>query len=797
MQRYLSVLAFTLISISIWAQDTLIVGEADALPREQVAVSGTVRDASNSELLFGANLQILETNAVFSVDQKGMFRFSVPPGSFTLKITFLGYQELVKQLLVHGDGNLDLLLTPQAEALQEVVVSTEDPRANIQNTAMGVNRLSIKSIEALPPFAGETDILKSLVLLPGVSSVGEASSGFNVRGGSSDQNLVLLGGVPIYNPSHLFGYFSAFSSEVVNSVTVFKGGIPSRFGGRASSVVNVELKKGDLQQWSGNLSLGTISSQASAGGPLIKDKVSLLIGGRISYSNWILGTIEDPDIRNSSANFFDGNAIVHYRINNDHNLVYSFYQSGDRFQLLERNEFQWYNQLHSLEWTSAFSEKLLLKFSAGQSTYDFRVRDFAQFDNFRYDSDISDRLARVEFNISFSATNVLSLGGSAKRIEINPGNIDRLTDDSGILPAALEPEKATELAGFVQHEVEIGKNLGLIYGVRFNYFTNLGPKTVYQYAPFETRADENIIGQTSYADGAAIASYQGLEPRLSLRYTINDKTSVKLGFNRLIQNIGLISNTTSIAPTDIWKLADSHIQPTRTRQYSAGIFRNFAQDTYEFSLEGYYKSIDNIIEYKDGAALFLNPTIETQLLSGIGEAYGVELYVRKNSGKLTGWLSYTYSRSLNRVIGSYPEESINGGNWYPSNFDKPHDLTTVLEYPLHRNWKFSAIFTYSVGRPVSYPVAKFDYLGQTLAYYEARNDQRVPDYHRLDLSLTFNFDSSIKVLGGDWILSIYNAYGRKNAFSVFFDDIPGSPPQAFRLSTLGVPFPSLSYKVKL
>ena len=797
MYRYLISLAFLLSPFLLRAQDTLYVGKSGELQVAQAVVSGTVRDEASGEVLFGANVLLVETNEVFSVDRQGTFRFSKAPGLYTLRVTFLGYQDLLQPLRVYGDGYLDLSMALQAEALEEVVVSTEDPRANITNTTMGVTRLSIKSIEALPLFAGETDILKSLVLLPGVSSVGEASSGFNVRGGSADQNLVLLGGVPIYNPSHLFGYFSAFNSEVVNSVTVYKGGIPAKFGGRASSVINLEYKKGDLQKWAGNLSLGTISSQASAGGPLIKDKVSILLGGRLSYSNWILQTIDDPEIRNSSANFFDGNVIAHYQINEDHSLSYSFYQSGDRFNLLEQNEFQWFNQLQSLEWNGAFSEKVYLKVYAGQSLYDFEISDFAEFDSFRFDSDITDRQAKAEISISFSPTNVISVGGSGKNIKINPGNINKLIDDSGIRPSTLESEQGNELAFFVQHEVEIGKKLGIIYGLRFNHFSNLGPKTVYQYDPFETRSEENITERLDYPDGETIATYQGLEPRFSLRYAINENTSVKLGFNRMIQNIGLISNTTAIAPTDIWKLADSHIEPTRTRQYSAGFFKNFSQDTYEVSLEGYYKSIDNIIEYKDGANLFLNPRIETELLSGIGEAFGAELYIRKNSGKLTGWLSYTYSRSLNRVIGFFPEETINRGEWYPANFDKPHDLTNVLEYQLNPQWKFSTVFTYSTGRPVSYPVAKFDYLGQNLAYYEARNDNRVPDYHRLDFSITFSPASEIKILAGDWILSVYNAYGRKNAFSVFFDDVPGSPPQAFRLATLGVPFPSLSYKVKL
>lgn len=796
MRKTTIALALWLMCAQLQGQQMVIIGQ-ETNAEGPVSITGTVTDAQSGEPMVGANLFIQEREEGISVDDQAKFALRLPKGIYTFRITYIGYETQLFRADIRGDGNLYVKLVSRINALEEVVVASNDPRQNITKINMGVTQLSVKTIETLPPFAGEVDILKSLVLLPGVSSVGEASSGFNIRGGGSDQNLIQLGGAPIYNVSHLFGYFSAFNSDVIRNVTIYKGGIPAKFGGRASSIIDLEYQKGDLNKWTGSLSLGTITSQGSVGGPLLKNKLSILLSGRGSYANWILKSMKNPDIRNSSAGFYDASAALNFEISPKNSLSYFIYQSGDRFSLLGENEFSWQNQIQNLTWSSALSEKFFLQLAFSKSLYDFAVEERKLLDSFRYGSDISDLQGKLELNFSLSAANNIALGVTGKILKITPGYIEGLEEESGVDPMELESEHGRETAFFLQHELELNKKLGLSYGARLNIFSYLGPKTVYEYEAFLPRSPVNIIGQKTYRDQESITQYRGIEPRFSLRYSINENTSVKIGYNRMIQNIGLISNTTSIAPTDIWKLADSHIEPTRASQYSIGLFKNLFENNFEVSLEAYYKSMENIIEYKDGANLFLNANIETELLSGEGRAYGAELYVKKNQGKMTGWVSYTYSRSLRRVIGFYPEETINNGEWYASNFDKPHDLTAVAEYKKSQHLRFSSIFTYSTGQPVSYPVAKFTYQGQTLAYYQARNEFRIPDYHRLDLSMTFSFPSNVKWLKGDWTLSVYNVYGRKNAFSVFFDDVPGESPQAYRLATLGIPFPSLSYKVKL
>lgn len=785
-------------AISLSAQQRVIVGETTNA-NGTFEVTGNIKDATNEEPLIGANIFVKEMNEGASTDVDGNYVLLLEAGEYNLEISYVGYETSNLVVEVRNRGRLDLLLSNEANTLGEIVISSSNARDNVRSAKMGITTLSTAKIEALPQFVGEVDILKSLVLLPGVSSVGEASSGFNIRGGGADQNLILLGGAPIYNPSHLFGFFSSFNSEMIRDATVYKGGIPSEFGGRSSSIIDLDYKKGDLNKWGGNLSIGTISSKLSIGGPIIKDKLSILLGGRASYSSWIFNLIDDPELKNSSADFYDGNAILHYKLNDKHSFDYTFYRSGDNFNLLNQSIFEWYNTIQTATWTSAFSEKAFLNITGTSSKYNFAVDELEQFDPFRYSSDISDTKLALEFNYAFAEGNFVKVGASTKFIEISPGNLGKINpeSESNVIPKSIDPENGMESAVYLQHDLDLGKFIGLSYGARLTSYSFLGPQTVYTYDEELPKSQSTILSETLYGDNEKIATYTSVEPRLSLRLSMGDNTSLKFGFNRMSQNIGLISNSTAIAPTDIWKLADSHVKPVIADQYSAGIFQNLFDNGLEISIEGYYKTFDNVLEYKSGADLFLNSNIESELINGIGEAYGAEFYMKKNKGKLTGWLSYTYSRSLRRVIGLYPEETVNNGAWYPSNFDKPHDLTAVGEYKLFDNLKFSAIFTYSVGRPISFPSAKFIYQDQFLAFYDLRNENRVPDYHRLDLSMTWNFNSSSNFLNGDWILSVYNVYQRRNAFSVFFDDVSGLPPQAYRLSALGVAFPSLSYKIKI
>ena len=753
-----------------------------------------VEDADTKKPLESASVLVEELATGDISNDKGRVQLLLEPGTYTLQVSYLGYETLRETLIFQGPGIFRARLTSSAQTMEEVVVKADADR-NVKSTDLGRNVLSIETIEALPPFVGEADILKSITLLPGVSVVGEASAGFNVRGSSADQNLILLGGAPLYNPSHLFGYFSAFNTDLIQSVDIFKGGIPANYGGRAASIIDLRLKRGNTENWEGKASLGLVSAKASAGGPVFTDKLTLMAAGRASYSNWILKQIKDPDIANSSASFYDLNAIVDYDIAKDFSLRYTFYHSADDFQLVSDTTFNWSNLNHTLTLQKSFNHKLQLTLTGVMAGYENAILDESPFSSFELSSKIEDKGLNFGAKYFVSEGHDINIGLQTKSLTIHPGEIISTNPEFPIDPFTVDTEKATESAIYLQHNFELGRWIGISYGLRYNRFRLLGPAAVPVYDELLPRAEENIIEFTEYGDGDVVTEYTGFEPRLAMRLSLDENTSVKLGYNKMFQYIHLISNTTTIAPTDVWKLSDPYIKPQEVEQYSAGLFRNFANNSLEASIEAFYKNIKNLIDYKDGATLLLNNNLESDLLNGQGYAYGLEFYLEKKTGNLTGWISYTYSRSQRRIVGSFPEEIINQGDWYPANYDKPHILSLVGNYKLGKQTKLSAIFTYSTGRPVSYPSAKFNYFnGENIAYYDRRNGFRAPDYNRLDLSLTIDLKNKKKWLAGELVFSIYNVYGRKNAFSVFFDDIPGSPPQAFRLSVMGVPFPSVNYQ---
>ena len=779
---------------NVHAQEVIIVGKRKNNPGPY-EFSGMAVDNQSKESLIGVNFYLPALKTGVTTDINGRFYIKLDRGEYELVVSYLGYETLKYVLLVQGDGTYTFNLNEDTQQLDEIVISAERADANVKSTDIGKETLSLEAIQDLPAFVGEVDILKSITLLPGISTVGEASSGFNVRGGGSDQNLILLGGAPLYNSSHFFGFFSAFNSDLIRDVTVFKGGIPANYAGRASSIVDIKYKEGSKTKWSGKTSLGLISTKISADGPLIKDKLTMLIGGRVSYANWLLKRSPDPDIANSSASFYDGNIILSYYLNDNNKISYTYYNSFDDFGFASDTTISWRNQIHTLSYNKTFGPRLFGTASFSRSEYDFDISSDFDFSSFKLESEIVDEGLNADLEFKVTEGSTMTGGIQVKRITISPGSIAPLTTNSNVESETIESESGLEAGIFFQHDLDVFSKLRLSYGLRYNTFTYLGENAVYNYQEFLPRRVENITDTTIYGKNEAVTTYGGFEPRISLRFAFNETTSIKAGYNRIYQYIHLISNTTAIAPTDIWKLSDTHIKPAITQQFSMGIFKNFQNNNYETSVEGYFKDQTGLIDYKDGAELFLNDHLETELLSGIGQAYGLEFYVKKNNGRNRGWFSYTYSRSLRQVIGNFPEETINGGEWFASNFDKPHDLTTVYETRLSPYIDFSAIFTYSTGRPTTYPRAKFDYNGESVAYFLNRNEDRQPDYHRLDMSIDFRLNAVRKIWLGEWKLSVYNVYGRNNAFSVFFDDVVGAPPRAYQLSILGNPFYSASYTV--
>jgi len=795
MKYILIVIAILCLAGSSFAQNRITIGT----PTNEFNVHnvyGKVIARKDKTSLPGVNLYIASSGEGVSTDIDGNFIIKLRKGAYDISVTFIGYKESIVLINVVGDGRILIRLDEDLTQLEEVIVTGEAADANVSSTDIGKTSLTVEAIKELPPFLGEVDILKTITLLPGVTTVGEASSGFNVRGGGSDQNLILLGGVVLYNPTHLFGLYSAFNSDMIDNVTLYKGGIPAKYGGRSASIVNIDYKDGDMKKWSGQATAGTVSSKFSLNGPIVNDKLSIALGGRISYVNYLIDMINDPDVANSSAFFFDGNAVVTYRLNDNNKLNYSFYQSGDQFKLASDTAYLWQNQGHALSWTHSFTDNFAMNVSLVRSKYDFEIRNESNINSFSINSGILDDAVKFDFDWEINEKNAIEFGAQSKLIQINPGELKPNDDQSAINPKILEREKALESAVYLQHDIELGERLAITYGLRYNYYNYLGPKTITSYEEFVPQSDETIVSDTTYQANEVITNYNGFEPRASARWSFNSSSSLKVSYNRMYQYIQVISNTTTIAPTDIWKLSDPFISPQIVDQYSIGYFKNFWDNSWETSIETYYKDIRNIVEYKDGADLILNQNLEAELLSGIGRAYGIELFIKKKTGKLTGWFSYTYSRSLRQVTGAYPITRVNNGEWYPSNFDKPHDGTAVMNYKINQITSFSAIFTYSTGRAITIPSAKFNFDGSELAYFDNRNQSRAPDYHRLDISLKFAFPARKKVFQGEWVLAVYNVYGRKNAYSVFFDDVQGAPPQAFQLAVLGVPFPSLSYSLK-
>lgn len=799
MKKFL-LLSLFLIGQAAWSQTTApskreVVGR-DIGQLKGIKVSGRIIDAITGDALVGATVTVPELDITKITDNNGSFELTLDRAEYTIQFRYVGYETIDYPITAVGDGRMSIRMIQEDFQLDDVVIFGRDPEKNIRSTDMGAITLNMNTIRELPPFLGEIDIVRSLATLPGVSQVGEASSGLNVRGGGVDQNLIQFAGAPIYNPSHMFGLFTAFNADVVNDVTLYKAVVPARYGGRSSAILDILPKVGSVNKWGGDLMLSNYSGKLSLNGPLIKDKVSILGGFRISYINWFLNSLSNPTVNSSQANFYDGNLIISAPISENNEFTYSYYTSYDDFAFASDTTISWNNTAHSLQWKSRLSSKLSLEALGYYSIYDYGIFNQSGLNDFEINSGIQDLGGKLFLGYNFSENNKVIFGGEFKQVKIQPGELTPTGVQQEILPQKVQDELGQEAAIHFQHEFELGEKFGFSYGLRYDTYRYLGPRVVRQYRENKPISDGSAISETNYGDGETIQTYDGLGPRASFRYSLNKASSIKVGYNKMYQFIHLISNTATIAPTDVWKLSDNFLKPQIADQYSLGFYNNFKGNIFETSIEVYYKDLQNVVEYKDGATLIMQNHLETELIPAEGKAYGVELYVKKNLGRLTGWISYTYSRSLRRVITAFEEENINNGEWYASNFDKPHDLTLIGNYKVSTNTSFSATFAYSTGRPVTFPEAKFDYSGINLAYFDSRNQQRIPDFHRLDLAVNFKLKGKGRFFDGDWTFSVLNVYGRKNPFSIFFDDAEGAPPQALRLAILGVPLPSLSYAIK-
>jgi len=764
----------------------------------QVKIKGTIVDIYSKDPLYGAEIIISALNSGTRSDEDGFFEFIAPKSIYQVEIRHIGY-ETVLFLVVFSplgeENEINLSMNISSTELENVTIIGESESSNIKSLLTGIERLGIETIKTMPTFMGEVDPIRSITTLPGVSTAGELSSGFNVRGGEAGQNLIFQDGAIIYNPTHLFGIFSAFNPDLVNDIDLYKGGGPASFGGRAASILDIELRNGNLNSHSFSGGVGLVSSRLTFEGPIKKNKISYVVGGRISYSNWLVRKIKDVQLKNSEAKFHDVTAKIFLQPNKKNLFTISGYYSYDDFKLGNDSIFSWNTKNLSIKWDHTFNEKLSGILKLASSNYESNVDFSDEAESFFYQNAISNLLLKYELLYSFNKNFSINFGLEGSGSMIEPGKIDPTTEPSNVLTRDIGNYNSLESAIFLQSNYDLNENLVLSLGFRYSHFYRFGEGDIYHfdYNNLDGRYP-SIIDTANYTSGEIISSYGGVEPRISIRYSITENSAFKVSYYRTRQYLHLISNTITPSPLDFWITSGPYLKPTTSDQYTFGIYRNLSNDLYEFSLESYYKKMDNTVDYIEGADLVLNESPEQGLTQGDGRAYGVELQIKRNEEKFNGWISYTYSRSMRKYESDISILKINSGEYYSSMYDTPHNLSLVANYRFRSRVVFSLNFNYKSGRPITIPVSKFSF-GPVLSVlnYSDRNEYRIPDYHRLDLTITLEDKiKRNKRFRGEWSFSIYNVYGRKNAYSIYFDEYG----MAHKVSILGSVFPSLSYNFK-
>lgn len=770
--------------------------------QEKFTVSGTLKDKANGETLLGATVLFEGTNIGAATNEYGFYSLTAPKGDYTLVVSYVGYVSVEKPMSLTADVKFDAELQEDANQLEEVILTVEESKkVNLGRPQMSVSKLSANSIKQIPAVLGEVDVIKSIQLLPGVTNAGEGASGFNVRGGAEDQNLVLLDEAIIYNSSHLFGFFSVFNNDAVKDVQLYKGGIPARFGGRVSSVLDIRQKDGNSKTFGLKGGIGLISSRLTAEGPTVKGKGSFLVSGRASYAHLFLKLFNN----NNKAGFYDLNFKTNFEANANNKLYLSGYFGNDNFKILDLFNNSYGNMSGNLRWNHIFNNKLFSNLSVIYSRYNYFLNiDFVGFD---WNSNIQNYNLKYDMGYFLNDKIKLDFGVSSIYYDFNPGLLEPSKEDSPIKRTKLDDKFAFENAIYIGAEHKLSKHFTTQYGLRFSYFSRLGQQKmatyandlpvvynskigVYQRAP--------IIGYANYDKGEAIATFGNFEPRLAMSYKFDEKSSIKASYNRMAQYLHLISNTASAAPLDIWTPSGKYIKPQLGDQYAIGYFANIENNTYSLETETYYKTVKNRVDYIDGSDLIGQNNIESEILIGESKSYGWEILVRKNKGDLTGWLAYTISEAQQRTLGGKSGgPGVNKGKWYNTPYDRTHDISLTGNYECNDKWTFGANFAFQTGRPVTYPNGQFIYNGISIPSYAGRNEQRLPAYHRVDVSATLtsrkNEDRRWKT---EWVFSVYNAYDRKNAASISFDsNVDTGTNEATKTAIFGI-VPSVTYNFK-
>ncbi len=759
-------------------------------------VSGYVTNAETKEPIPDLQIIIKKLNLAVLTSPRGFYEMRLPVGTHILELRALGIENATKRLVVYNDGRQDFQMFESIEALDEVIVEAESDK-NVFRTSSGTESIDTEESKNIPLALGERDILRVASALPGIAAAGEGAEGFNVRGGRADQNLILLDDAVIYNPQHFFGVFSALNPSAIGEFNVYKGSLPAEYGGRLSSVFEIRTKDEIPEDIGVDLSVGPVTSNALVEIPVVKGKSSLMVGGRGAYANWILRSLDEPSLNRSEASFYDALASYTHKINDKNTVKVTGYLSRDDFSITSDSLYVYENKLVSARWDHAFNNKNSASLILTSSQYDFNIEfDGNPNSDFLFGYDVSESEAKLKFNYIRNSAMRFDYGISGKFYSVNPGNIEPISSTSITEARELDSEKGLEYAAFLSTEISFAEKFSVEAGLRYSFFTLLGESTQQVFADNAPRSTATIVETLEFENNEAVETFANPEFRLSARYLINPTLSVKGSFGRNFQYIHRLSNNTTVSPIDTWKLSDLNIQPQRSDQYTLGFFKNLNDNEFELSLEGFYKQFDNILDFKTGAQILLNDNIELETLQGEGESYGVEFLLRKNRGKLNGWLGYTYSRSLIRFDSPFEEERINNGDLFPSNFDRPHDVSLIANYKFSRRFSLSTNFVYQTGRPVTVPIGNFTFDNSKFVVFSDRNSFRIPDFYRLDIGLNIEGNHKKKKLAHSfWTISIYNVLGRNNPFSVFFVTDEGEI-RGVQTSIFTIPVPSITYNIK-
>ncbi len=781
---------------------SIVIGNLSNYRKNKSAViSGHVVDGKTGKPLPGAIIVIKNMDLGVASDENGTFELLLKPGNYIVFISCIGYEDYNVPIKVLSSGDFTIEMFEKSIKLEEVAVYARRADKNVSGEQMSLIEIDRKLIKQLPLLTGEKDLIRSFSMMPGIKSTGEFGTGISVRGGGNDQNLFLMDETPLYNTSHVFGLISSVSPDIVSNVNLYKGFIPAEYGERASSVIDIRSKHGNEKRYRANGGIGLFSSRLALEGPVLKDKVSFLVAGRSSYSDWLLNKIPDADLANSNAKFYDIYAGMHAAISKRQRLFAMFYNSYDYFNYGNQLHYSNINNAGELKWSYSGSTIAGYSLTITYSENKIKKEDIERADtSYIHEHAVRSLALRGDAAYNINQHHSLKAGFTTIKYLINPGEQRPYDTLSSARKYSLGENNGIETAVYLSDNITVNTFISIYIGIRYSAFFNTGPSEIYNYQPGLPLSNATMLETTSFGKNELVKLYHGPEPRLSVKYQFNSSTSTKLSYSRNVQYISLISASAVQSPDDIWQISGKYIKPVKSDAVAWGFYKNFKQNTFETSAELYYRHLRNLTEYKNGAKLIMNPHIETELLNATGKNYGIELLVKKNQGNIDGWISYTYSRSFRKTNGTYMEEIINDNKIYPSSFDKPHDLNLMLTYHYNRRLRLSANFTYSTGRAVTLPEAIYYTENSWKVSYRDRNSERLPDYHRLDLSVSLDESLRLKKKWkGSWTFSVLNVYARKNAYSVFFkSEVPTKENNyrsfgLYKLYIIGRPLATITY----